>query len=106
LGRDADGLAEEHAVMSTRAGGRLRKRSVTIAGHRTSLSLEAAFWDALKELAMAENVSINRLIEEVDRARQDAGSPPANLSSAARVYVLERLRERSRSESKETPSAQ
>lgn len=86
------------------AAGRLRKRSVTIAGHRTSLSLEAEFWEALKELAAAEGVSLNRLIEEIDRARQHGGAPP-NLSSAARVYVLERLRERGRYEGKDTPPA-
>ncbi|GIK98400.1 MAG: hypothetical protein BroJett029_26090 [Alphaproteobacteria bacterium] len=87
------------------AAGRLRKRSVTIAGHRTSLSLEAEFWEALKELAAAEGVSLNRLIEEIDRARQHGGAPPPNLSSAARVYVLERLRERGRYEGKDMPPA-
>ena len=73
--------------------GRLRKRSVAIAGHRTSLSLEAAFWDALKEIAAARGLSLNRLIEEIDAARQDGGPTPPNLSSAARVYVLNRVRE-------------
>jgi len=71
-------------------GGVLRKRSVTIAGHRTSLSLEAAFWDALKEIAAQRGLSLNRLIEDIDRARQEgqgAATAP-NLSSAARVFVL------------------
>ena len=77
---------------------RLHKRSVTIAGHRTSLSLEAPFWEALKELAEAEGVSLAALIERVDRERSLAPSPynegrASNLSSAARVYVLERVRE-------------
>ncbi len=63
----------------------LKKRSVEIAGHRTSLSLEQAFWRALKRIAARDGVSINRLIERIDRER--AG----NLSSAVRVYVLERL---------------
>jgi len=62
--------------------GSLRKRSVTIAGHRTSVSLEAAFWSALKEMAAERGVSLNALIEEIDRGR--AG----NLSSAVRVFVL------------------
>ncbi len=66
----------------------LRKRSVTIAGHRTSVSLEAPFWDALKEVAAARGVSLNDLIAAVDRTR--AG----NLSSALRVFVLAALRER------------
>ena len=70
---------------------RLHKRSVTIAGHRTSLSLEAPFWEALKELAEAEGVSLAALIERVDRERSLAPSP-YNLSSTLRVYVLERMR--------------
>jgi predicted DNA-binding ribbon-helix-helix protein len=68
----------------------IRKHSVTLAGHRTSLSLEAAFWDQLKRLADQRGLSLNRLIEEIDRARI-AASPAANLSSAVRVFVLEAL---------------
>ncbi len=63
----------------------VKKRSVEIAGHRTSLSLEEAFWRALKRIAAQDGVSINRLIERIDRERG------GNLSSAVRVYVLERL---------------
>ena len=63
----------------------VRKRSVMIAGHRTSVSMEQAFWDVLKQLAASEGRSLGALIEEVDRNR--AG----NLSSALRVYVLQRL---------------
>ncbi len=63
----------------------VKKRSVEIAGHRTSLSLEEAFWRTLKRIAARDGVSINRLIERIDRER--AG----NLSSAVRIYVLERL---------------
>jgi len=63
----------------------VKKRSVEIAGHRTSLSLEEAFWRALKRIAARDGVSINRLIERIDRERG------GNLSSAVRVYVLERL---------------
>ncbi len=65
--------------------GTIKKRSVEIAGHRTSLSLEEAFWRALKRIAAQDGVSINRLIARIDRER--AG----NLSSAVRVYVLERI---------------
>lgn len=65
-----------------------RKRSVTLAGHRTSLSLEQAFWDVLADFARQDGVSINALLTKIDSNRQ------ANLSSAARVYVLERLRRR------------
>lgn len=83
---------------SATSEGRLAKRSVTLARHRTSLSLEAAFWDALKEIAAARGLSLNRLIEEIDRARQEQAqqqeSPDEapNLSSAVRVYVLAWLR--------------
>jgi predicted DNA-binding ribbon-helix-helix protein len=67
----------------------LRKRSVVVAGHRTSVSLEAPFWDLLKEMAAARRLSRNALIAEIDAGR--AG----NLSSALRLRVLEALRKRS-----------
>jgi len=67
-------------------GGRLAKRSVTVAGHATSVSLEEAFWRALAGIAEAEKMSVNALITRIDRGR-DAGG---NLSSAIRVYVLEK----------------
>jgi predicted DNA-binding ribbon-helix-helix protein len=60
----------------------IKKRSVNIAGHRTSISLEAPFWDALAAIAARRKVSINRLIAEIDRERT------GNLSSALRVFVL------------------
>lgn len=58
------------------------KRSITIAGHRTSITLEGAFWDSLKEIAAGRNQSINKLIAEIDRQQ------PGNLSSAIRLFVL------------------
>jgi predicted DNA-binding ribbon-helix-helix protein len=67
------------------------KRSFTIAGHRTSISLEAAFWDALKDIASAERVPVARLIARVDSARAAGG-----LSSAVRVWVLQHYREAAR----------
>jgi predicted DNA-binding ribbon-helix-helix protein len=60
------------------------KRSLTIAGHRTSLSLEAAFWRRLEALAAAKDVSLSALVAEVDASRREA-----NLSSALRVFALE-----------------
>lgn len=63
------------------------KRSIAVAGHRTSVSLEAAFWDALREIAGARGVSVQRLVGEVDASR---GSQ--NLSSALRVFVLQAVR--------------
>ena len=75
---------------------KIRKRSVMIAGHATSVSLEAAFWEALKDIAHARGQSVNALIGEIDRNRAPAGSAgsagsrsgPGNLSSAVRVFVL------------------
>ena len=66
------------------------KRSITIRGHRTSLSLEPQFWDELKRIADARGLSIASLIAEVDAGR--GSEPKSNLSSALRVFVLERLR--------------
>ena len=62
--------------------GDLRKRSVVIAGHKTSVSLEQPFWDGLGDIAAERGVSLNRLVADIDRLR--AG----NLSSAIRVHVL------------------
>lgn len=67
---------------------RIRKHSVMIAGHRTSVSLEPEFWDAFREVAAARGMSVNDLATEVDRART------TNLSSAIRLCVLEHLRAR------------
>ena len=66
------------------------KRSVLIAGHRTSLSLEAAFWEELQSLAKARGLSLNKLVAEVDKKRT------GNLSSALRLYVLAALKGRGR----------
>lgn len=68
------------------AGSELRKRSVLVAGHKTSVSLEAAFWDELRAIAAARDISLNRLIAEIDQSRG------GNLSSAIRLYVLDWLR--------------
>lgn len=68
------------------------KHSVVIAGHRTSVSLEDAFWRALKDIAAKDGVSLAALV-----ARVDAGRGEANLSSALRVFVLERAMQAGRS---------
>jgi predicted DNA-binding ribbon-helix-helix protein len=67
-----------------------RKHSVLIAGHRTSLSIEHAFWEKLKAIAARRRISLNKLIEEIDRNRS-AESKSANLSSTIRVFILEHL---------------
>ena len=69
------------------ASSEVRKRSVTIAGHRTSLSVEDAFWQELKRLARAEGLTVAQLVQRIDAERG------GNLSSAVRVFVLERLKE-------------
>lgn len=70
--------------MGGMAGGhRPRKRSLTIAGHRTSVSLEDPFWTALKQIARRERRSLVDILADIDAGRAQAG-----LSSAARVYAL------------------
>ena len=64
-----------------------RKRSLSIAGHRTSISLEAPFWEALKEIAASENRPIATLVAEVDSGRGEL-----NLSSALRLHALAHYR--------------
>lgn len=71
----------------TAAPGRMHKHSLVIAGHRTSISLESAFWDALRALAAARGLSIAALVAEIDATRGEA-----NLSSALRVHVLQAFR--------------
>lgn len=66
----------------------MMKRSIRIARHNTSLSLEPEFWAELKDIAAQDGISLNKLVEQVDADR--AG----NLSSALRLYVLKRLKER------------
>ena len=60
-----------------------RKRSITIAGHATSISLEAPFWDAIKDIAAQQDMSAQDLIAEIDNSKRIA-----SLSSAIRVYIL------------------
>lgn len=62
----------------------MKKRSVTIAGHRTSVTLEDLFWEALKKMALQKGCSLRALIESID-ARREAHS---NLSSALRLHIL------------------
>ena len=63
------------------------KRSVTIAGHETSISLEPAFWTALEREAAARALPLNALIAEIDALRILADAPP-NLASALRTWLL------------------
>jgi predicted DNA-binding ribbon-helix-helix protein len=63
------------------------KRSVVIAGHKTSISLEDAFWRGLKEIARDQQATLSNIVAEIDKKRQYG-----NLSSAIRLFVLDRVR--------------
>ena len=69
----------------------MRKRSVTIDGHHTSVSLEDAFWTELSALSQARGLSLNALVAEIDRDRRQ---DQTNLSSALRLHVLDELKQR------------
>jgi len=60
------------------------KRSIVVSGHKTSISLEDAFWNALREIAEARNVTVGALVAAIDSERQQE-----NLSSTIRLFVLE-----------------
>lgn len=83
----APGERPDHARAATRttadAAAALKKRSLSIAGHRTSVSLEDAFWTALKAMAERRGLSLAALVAQID-----AGRDAANLSSALRVAAL------------------
>jgi predicted DNA-binding ribbon-helix-helix protein len=63
------------------------KRSVVISGHKTSVSLEDEFWNGLKEIAKTQHASHSNMVAEIDKKRQQS-----NLSSAIRLFVLDRIR--------------
>ncbi|GEO86799.1 MULTISPECIES: ribbon-helix-helix domain-containing protein [Alphaproteobacteria] len=66
----------------------IRKHSITLHGHRTSFSLEEPFWDELNVIAQERQIPLAALVAEIDEQRD----PRTNLSSAARLYVLARLK--------------
>jgi predicted DNA-binding ribbon-helix-helix protein len=63
------------------------KRSIIIDGHKTSVSLEGAFWSDLKDIAHSHQATLSKLVSQIDETRQQG-----NLSSAIRLYVLEHIR--------------
>lgn len=65
------------------------KRSIVIAGHKTSVSLEDAFWKGLKEIAVGRDKTLSDLVAEIDTGRAHG-----NLSSAIRLFVLDHYRTR------------
>lgn len=66
----------------------ITKRSVVIAGHKTSVSLEEPFWTAVREITQARAMTVSALLHEIDSGRSNA-----NLSSAVRVFVLDYVRQ-------------
>jgi predicted DNA-binding ribbon-helix-helix protein len=65
----------------------ITKRSVVIGGHKTSVSLEEPFWSAVREIAGSQQMTVSSLLRQIDLERRNA-----NLSSAIRVFVLEKVR--------------
>jgi len=74
----------------------IRKRSVTIHGHRTSVSLEGPFWELLDEMAARQGQSLASLVQAVDRKRE------GGLSSALRLYVLAELKKETAADKTDT----
>jgi predicted DNA-binding ribbon-helix-helix protein len=85
--------APNHDSMETGCGGTMKstivKHSIVIDGHKTSVSLEDAFWSELKEIAHTQQATLSALVAKIDETRQHG-----NLSSAIRLYVLEYFRTR------------
>jgi predicted DNA-binding ribbon-helix-helix protein len=65
----------------------IQRRTIIIGGHRTSVSLEDAFWSELREIADSQRATVSKLVAQIDDTRQQS-----NLSSAIRLYVLEHIR--------------
>ena len=65
------------------------KRSIVVAGHKTSVSLEEAFWNGMKEISGTRDMTLSELVGEIDSNRQQG-----NLSSAIRLFVLDYFRTR------------
>jgi len=68
------------------------KRSVEIAGHKTSISLEPVFWDMLRDAADCEGVPVNALVARIDAERIGAETPPG-LAGAIRIWLVHRAEE-------------
>jgi predicted DNA-binding ribbon-helix-helix protein len=67
------------------------KRSIILAGHKTSISLEDEFWDGIRQIASAKNMTITGLVNQIDSGRQGG-----SLSSALRLFVLRNYRDQPR----------
>ncbi|MEM7689801.1 MAG: ribbon-helix-helix domain-containing protein [Pseudomonadota bacterium] len=78
------------------------KRSIAIAGHKTSVSLEPVFWEALREAAASENVPISALVARIDAERIQADTPPG-LASAIRVWLVFEAQEKKGAQERGAP---
>jgi len=87
IARDS-GEAVTPMIRKDRTPSRIVKRSVKIAGHDSSVSLEDAFWSALREIAVIQNMGMSELVSRIAKHRQNM-----NLSSAIRVFVLDHYRQ-------------
>jgi predicted DNA-binding ribbon-helix-helix protein len=76
------------------------KRSIVVAGHKTSVSLEEAFWNGMKEISGLRNITLSELVGEIDSNRQQG-----NLSSAIRLFVLDYFRTRAQAAAPPAPAA-
>ena len=76
------------------------KRSISVAGHKTNISLEDAFWTGLREIAQSRAMTVSAVVADIDMHRQHT-----NLSSAVRLFVLEHARAKEGSESYEAAAA-
>ena len=76
----------------------MKKHSLLIMGHATSISLEDEFWETLKEISLEESKSIQQLIEHIDLDRT------SNLSSAIRIYILNHLKNKLQKHKEQTNS--
>jgi predicted DNA-binding ribbon-helix-helix protein len=77
------------------------KRSIIVGGHKTSVSLEDPFWDAVKEIAGLKNLTLAELVDQIDVDRHHG-----NLSSAIRLFVLDYFRSRAPIRESRTPKAE
>jgi predicted DNA-binding ribbon-helix-helix protein len=75
-------------VNGSRVKSQILKRSIVIAGHKTSVSLEEPFWLCLREIAEAQRASVSSVVADIE-----ASQPVGNLSSAIRTFVLNKVRE-------------
>jgi len=80
--KEGNGLGDVLDPVDFDASCKMRKHSVSIAGHRTSVSLEDAFWDELRRIATSRGQTVSAIVEEIDRRRSH------NLSGSLRVFVL------------------